>query len=272
MKLRIEILQENDSDLVVKHKDVYYNGTYNHKERFLPVEQESVLLNVVVYHSVHEDKIVHTSINDTDVKADIYTNAPDGHYTIYHLMLPNDVWYNKYIADESDEDEELSAEYEADKPFDIIGEIDQPIQIYENTKIIYYNGTSVVNEDGTAIDDLSKLVDLNIPSTIYQMSSDTFLIGNLYKCFVNISLQILDACLDKCLSPKDDQLSYIRNIVWMGLGAIKYLVDQEHLSKAQQILERLNACPGLCNNPKPKLNINSCGCNRSAKVEVRPGF
>lgn len=269
MKLRIEILQEQDSDLVIKHKDVFYKEDYDRKTYFYPTKQESVILNVVIYHSLHEDKVVYTSINDTDIKSDIYNNSPDGHYTIHHLIIPNYIWYNQHVSDEPEVLEFFNDEEDQnDLPFDVTKVIEDPIEITSDSKIIYYNGEEVVDEDGTVITDLSKLVNLNIPNTIYQMSSDTFLIGNLYKCFVNISMKLLDACLDRCLVERDNQLAYIRNIVWMGLNAIRYLVDQENLSKAQQILERLNACPGLCNNPKPHLNTQSCGCNREIKVEI----
>lgn len=275
MKLKFEILQENDSDLVIKHKDEFYNEEFDYSAYYAPVKNESIIINVIEYHSVHEDKIVYINANDTDKVADIMTNAPDGHYTIHHLIIPDYHWYNKYIAAKNGEEynyENFEDQIETkDSPFDVSKDIDL-IEIDENTNIIYYNGENVVDLEGNVIENLDSLVNLNVVSTVHQLSSDTFLIGNLYKCLINISLQQLDACIDRCFTEKDDHLSYIRNIVWMGINAIKYLVDQEHLSKAQQILERLNACPGLCNNPKPKLNSNSCGCNRIVKNEIRPRF
>lgn len=277
MKLRFEILQENDSDLVIKHKDEFYSDYLDYSIEYAPKKDESVILNIVTYHSVYEDKVVYTNLNDTDVVADIYSNAPDGHYTIDHLVLPNKLWYDKYILAKEGQviDQEGEEQIEIpDGPFDVSNEIEK-IVLNDEVNIIYYDGENVIHVvDGQSepIENLSILADANFISTVYRLQSDTFLIGNLYKCFINISMQILDACIDRCLTEQNSTLSYIRNIVWMGINAIKYLVDQEHLSKAQQILERLMACPGLCSNPKPNINTNSCGCNRKAQNEIRPRF
>ena len=300
MKIRFKLLQESDCDLVIKARDVYYSSNSNYTSVQQIKKEHATLINLVTYHSLKEDSLVYQEITDGNNTEFKIPTASDGHYTFTRILLPNSQWvadsYIKYLLGQgedpsktqntseqvdneeinldttTDEEESNLEDTTSDEDVESPDEFDDvvyniPQYEAEPTIIIWHDGINIRKGIGNTetdeiIKDPTQILGLNFDTTVYECSTDTFLICGIYNCYINICNKLLDACIDRCFKDPNPQDSYIRDILYMGIVTIKYLVDQEHLDRAQQILERLNRCPGLCGNINPDKTKYSCGCHR----------
>lgn len=89
-----------------------------------------------------------------------------------------------------------------------------------------------------------------------------FSICYLRKCYISLCQKIFNASsFDKCFSKNkvDDSLKYKRDLVWAALNVIQYMIDSNQLAEAQNLLERIDGCNGLCTSEET--GENKCGCN-----------
>ena len=77
-----------------------------------------------------------------------------------------------------------------------------------------------------------------------------FHLCNLENCYLDVSNQILESAR-KC--QLDNSLSYKKDLLQIAINSIQFLVEKGDFKKAQQILERIVGCNGLCKN-------EDCGC------------
>lgn len=89
-------------------------------------------------------------------------------------------------------------------------------------------------------------------------------IENMIKCYINYCKEIFKTrTSSNCFSANtiSSELIYKRDLVWMAINIIKYLIEGKLYLEIQRIISLLEGCNGLCNN-----NINSkyngCGCSK----------
>lgn len=81
-----------------------------------------------------------------------------------------------------------------------------------------------------------------------------FHLCNLENCYLNVSNQILETS-KKC--QLNQNLTYEKDLLQIAINSIKFLVEKGDFKKAQQILERITGCNGLCTSNKKQ----NCGCS-----------
>lgn len=154
----------------------------------------------------------------------------DGLYKITHIILPKRSWVE-----------------ECKKQFLYLPEI---IYIYEDDNIVKL-------KDGSAdeIVELNLLVDIN-SETLCKDTQYTFCTCRLQECYYDFCRDYFaKLCNNKCLDIKN------RDILWIGIHTIKYLLELGRLHEAQGVLETLTGCSGVCKqNVKLKSTANGCGC------------
>ena len=110
-------------------------------------------------------------------------------------------------------------------------------------------------------------------TTISKTYCSYFSIYFLNQCYVSIVKQILKSGFNPCgkRSTTEDDLIYRRDLLWMTLNVIKYIVSgtpnhcsmpdlDTSLAEAQRILEKVSGCNGLCKTEFTNNPNHDCGC------------
>lgn len=139
-------------------------------------------------------------------------------------------------------------------------------------KIFYYNGNiylglanvsdpSEIN--GTNAETIANWYTLKeyIGSHInYYYTTELFTFCKLNKCVINYQKQTIAEKLKSCNNIcADDDMSDLRNFLFVTLYVLDYLVCTGNYSEAQRILESLSACGNLCDD-SVFTNSTNCGC------------
>lgn len=202
------------------------------------------------------DVIQHNKINSTELQTPIFSIhgkkkepitfivGSDGWFQIYHIVLPTEQWFQKEL---SKGDTSILRMYQG--------------VYYTNGENIYkyYNGES-------SIVPLEEIVERNTENTtISRCYQDYISICFLRKCYINLCQQIFNArAFDKCWNKNkiDSELVFKRDLVWMTINVIKYMVEFNQLAEAARLLERIGGCNGLCMSQYSKSTTSGCGCNK----------
>lgn len=207
---------------------------------------QSITLNIV--QSVTSDnKYVLENVSvvphiDSDISD--FEFSKDGLYSISHIILPTEQ-YAQY-------DPSLQGSYHA----------------------LYYYNTSdnkikLMREDGKDIEiSIDQLLQVNpeatvgnLPNSVIRGDKDTFCICYLNNCFYTLSKNLLSSycgkCLNKLNAPQQDIFN--RDLIWMSMNVISYLIEDNKLVEAQRILESLSGCGNICQNSNSKKS-SDCGC------------
>lgn len=83
-----------------------------------------------------------------------------------------------------------------------------------------------------------------------------FSIYNLKKCVQSLQKQSVQNCSKLCRRP--DDITKMRDMLFISIYIIESLVCQERYSEALEILKQLGSCNDLCNTKPKKSN---CNCN-----------
>lgn len=164
-----------------------------------------------------------------------FTIPTDGEYEIYHIILPTKQWFD--IIDK----EQMFTKY-------------QSVYYYDKGKIKRATDEQHISE--VKIEDLVNTTDVN---TLVIDNHKTFSIDFIYDCYINYCKQIFN--LDRCT--RDSDLIWRRDFVWMTINVIKYYIELNQLDEAQNILERIGGCNGICGS---NFNITSSNCGCGAKI------
>lgn len=197
-------------------------------------------LILVQLNSLRKDPSIKTSSFESKVSLDF-----DGHFSLYYIVLPTKEWvYNM--------EQNLPTR---------LGLYEIIFYIYDN-KVYQY----VKNEEDILISDTSILLDYLYPGTIISaVKEDSVSVCNLQKCYVNLCQQIFESrAFSQCSNKNkiDCELTYKRDLVWMALTVIHYMVkEQGSFTEAQRIVELLNSCNGVCGDNKSRSNGKGCGCS-----------
>lgn len=146
------------------------------------------------------------------------------------------------------------------------------LEIYDT--VYYYDEGNVyklVKEGEELVEEASSLKEIlernTEGTTVSRVCKTHVSVCHLFKCYLSLCQQIFEArgfskCFDK--AKIDHELQYKRDMVWMALNVIRYLVECERLQEVQRIIQEISGCNGLCpgwyyNEGKERPD---CGCGK----------
>lgn len=178
----------------------------------------------------------------------------DGLYEVTHIILPTDVWL-KYVLERD------------------------PTTLTAYNSVYYYDTQSesfmkYVDEESIAVT-VEEILEVNaIPpatitektTTIIRGDKNTFCVCHINECFYRLCKNLLGDLPGRCKNRTDDvkMLIYNRDIIWMAINVIKYLIELGQYYEAQRVLEDITQCGGICKDvmvDKNTIGGGSCGCN-----------
>lgn len=122
-----------------------------------------------------------------------------------------------------------------------------------------------LNEDQFIKVELAELLEINPEgTTISKYTEDLVSICYLKECYIDICKQIFELRgFNKCLNNNsiDSQLIYNRDLIWMTINNISYLVEFGEFGEAERIIELFGGCNNVCKSKHSTTNSNNCGCS-----------
>ena len=218
-------LEKDNSEYLAEDASVLIsnrNYTYSH----------TITLNI--FNSVSSDEIftlkgsqvvAHGGIDQCNFEFPI-----DGLYQVTHMIIPTSEWLS-YV---------LSNDASALEPYTLIYYYD-----VVNNKFKEYKN----NREAT-IDEILQINPLT--TTIIRGDKLTFSICKLQESLYCVCKQLFTDLL-QCSSPI--QSRQCRDITWMAINVIKYLLDTEQYYEAQHTLEKVSSCLTFNNT-----TTNGCNC------------
>lgn len=248
---KIEFQIDSSNNLIIKDTTIYDDPS-NPGVSFSSYKKlDSGSIFVLGYHNKNNEieyiaPFFVNCHNNTD-KYKIFI-PKDGWITLYHVILPT----GEYIDTFSPEEMEgvVYGYYICDG------------KIYDR------NHKDENNRDKEV--DLKEVIEGNSDiATTAITSQDYVTIFYLQKCFINICKDIFDnagangglsdagACFK---SKSDNTLISRRDIIWMAINVIKYLVKYNMKAEATRIINQLEGCNGICTQTSNYKNVQGCGC------------
>ena len=238
MILKIELNQnKNKISIIDKSQYMPEGNDYMVNTNFKLKKSDSASITLLFANNYSDKSQYQTASFDCQIPVNF-----DSWYTVYYIVLPtkNWVYQNQVIAD----------------LFSLVFYI-------ENNKIYRYSKQGV-DEELLDYSELIRYADLpDVKHNISITSQDFMSICFLQKCYVNLCQQIFkDKNFVRCSNKVDHSLSYTKDLVWMALNVIKYMVEMNQLFEAQRILEIIYSCNGICKNGNSKFYESNCGCSK----------
>lgn len=207
---------------------------------------QTITLNVITSIQSSGDELMqsydivkHTidCIDESNIKL-----QKDGLYQVTHIILPTNDWL-QYVLER---DKESLSAYNY-------------IYYYDNDSDTFMKYT----KDNSIKVDITEILEINSSSsnvtTIIRGDKNTFCMGYINQCFYQICKQILTT-IPKCTNKLDILQIHNRDILWMTINVIKYLIDLGQYYEAQRILENVMSCNNLCKVSSNNSNSSGCGC------------
>lgn len=243
MELNININTNNTCDckIVVDDNSKYLSeeSTTFQKGAFKKSDTTSLVL---LYLNTIKDPSIKSITFEKEVPVKF-----DGWFTVYYVVLPTKEWFQNAL--------------EMSQQVNLLGVYDY-VYYSDKSSVYKYNPRT---QEIITVTDLSEIIEINpINTTISITSKDYVSICFLTKCYLNLCQQIFESRgLTQCNSKNniDSELVYKRDLVWMAINVIKYMVECEQLYEAERIVELLNSCNGVCNDKKTNKNDCGCGCS-----------
>ena len=251
------LTQYCDGQLIITDTSDYSNIPFAY--------EDAVTVNVLVLEKKDNPSLTAITFNTHDVSKldEIHLQlGEDGLYNLIHIIVPTYDWYirNKQL-----------------------GTLSKYKQIFisdgKNLLKITDNGLE-------QFDPVELVAHYDIyRTTIYGCQDFFFSTCFLWKCYINLCQMILNynnpykssefskkTLMDLVNCGEVDEelkdLIYRRNFVWATINVINYLVEDKKLEEAEEILEEIQSCRGLCYDvnttvdSKTTKRSSTCGCNR----------
>ncbi len=268
MDLKINISTNDNCQITVQDLKVGY----------LPEDSSEVVINQFKYSQTNSvtvlqhnkstgPEIISPQFNDHTNDNPVNLSVKfDGWFTIVHNVLPNKTWFDA---------EQAKGKQSALNLYDTVYFIDGT-SLYKATRRIVPGG-SFSSSFGGSFQNL-KEIDEWIPTetsieevalrntegtTISRVCENYVSICFLNKCYISLCQQIFNkagftAC-DK-LNTVDSDLIYKRDLVWMTINVVNYMVHLEQLAEVERLINRIGGCNGLCKNEFTQIKEHDCGC------------
>lgn len=242
MTLNIELNIDNNQITIVDLSTSYLEESdettpLNH---FRKSETEALVFASINKTTDEEEVITHTFGNTLSVDK-------DGWLKVYYLVLPTKEWLLRALQKSN-----------------TIGIYDIVYYISKN-KVYWYQPSSKEFGEVSKLNEILDIAQLpNVKTSISIINKNYVSICNLQKCYINLCQQIFESRgLTQCWNKNniDSELIYKRDLVWMAINVIKYMVECNQLYEAERIIELLHSCNGVCSDKKVRNNVKGCGCS-----------
>lgn len=235
-----EYLSE-DSEIIVSTRNYAYSQTVtlNAITSIKSNGEETLQEYTIVKHEMD-------CIDESDVELPI-----DGLYQVTHIIIPNKEWLD-YVLER---DEGALDAYNLIYYYDIEA---QSFMKYADGKSTPASVEEVLQVNALPPSDIREKT-----HTIIRGDKNTFSMCHLNDCFYKICKNLLSNLPGRCQNKLDDfkLLIYNRDIIWMSINVIKYLIELAQYYEAQRILEDITQCGGICNNvDTSSVKGGGCGC------------
>ena len=242
MELKINICTSDSCKVIVQDLTLDYTKESFDDDITKPKYSDTKSLIIIQKFSSEDSSIVKNFFVEHNIGEDIVFPIPiefDGWFKVSYIVLPTLQWIQKYDL------EDISSEYNL-------------VYFTNNDKIYKLSGGQYSEVT------LAEIIEVNPDSntTISKYTQDNVSICNLRKCYMDLVNKILNSnYIGRCFSNNiDKNLIFKRDILWMALNSIKYLVEFCQFAEAQRLIERLISCNGLCSNNLTNSQKNGCGC------------
>lgn len=244
MEFSIDVHTTLDGKIVVEDFSKEY-GQYLHEEDDVVTSfdlykySESASLNVILKVELDKTTLLDVLLDkhDEDIDSVIFNINSDGYYTVEHVILPNVKWY-----------ENSSDEY---------------LQYYDT--IYLTDGQKVYKIlDGNIVEcSVREIIDRNPEgTTIKKCHVDVFYTGWLQNCYIDWCKKLFDGLLSTCNKGQYNDAIFARDMIWMTLNIIDYLVGFKQFLEAERILEMFHSCGSYCKNRNVTKPGVGCGCSQ----------
>jgi len=248
MELSISVCQKEDCSIVITDNTDFYPN----RDGFIPQSGVSANLSYklsdvylhtyLVYNKVSGSEVVDTDIKliDTTVVTTYsqmvppitFRNYRDGYYTVYYLAIPNQT-----IS-------QTSGRY-----------TDSTLTLYySDGENIYLNGTTLALNPLQVLSNLWK-------TNIISIDNKSFSICRINKCYLDYiySLSFDSKGRIKCFAcDSKDLAEYKKKLLSDAIFVIRSLIDQCLYMEAQNIVEEIMQCNGLCSHFSDFVNPSAC--------------
>ena len=246
MKLNINIHTNNKCKIIIEDLSEYRPESSQGlvAKQFKYSETASIV--IIEHIKAFENNIIDNPVIKVHDRDNITLPIKfDGYFKVQYIVIPNQQWFEQELSRESGS---------ALNDYKIIYFTDG-IYIYkyfpetkEPPRIVF--AEELVERNPTEEDSISKI------------ESEHVSICHIQKCYVDLCKQIFDKSnLAPCFSKENiDDLIYKRDLVWMTINVVTYLVSLCQLNEAERYIELINGCNGVCKQNKKSNNDMSCGC------------
>lgn len=239
MELSINITTNDSCKVIIEDESEYKSedSTTISKGEFK--YSETISIDVLQLNKTSETEYqdpVYTEHDDEAEAVEISVDF-DGWFSVVHVVLPTKEWFKESSA----------------------------VGLYDT--VYYSDGENIYKYiDGTTSQvTIEEVLEVNTTNTTISITSkDYFSICYIRKCFIDLCKQIFnDRAFSSCWSDNDvdSELIYKRDLVWMAINVIKYLVKCNQLAEAERVVEILNDCNGICPADSTS-STNGCGCSK----------
>lgn len=195
---------------------------------------------------IQDDNIIDCEVIDhkdpTEVTHHKFTQG-DGLYTIDHFIVPTVDWYNYIYSSGS-----FESTYEIVICFD------------PESKSLY-QVDSEGNSSAISPQQLLSMYNDNLDISVAHSQSITLCTCGLHECYFHIAMQLLQSA-GPCSTQDSADLVYKRDMVWMGINVINYLLDLGDPYTAALVLKKLEECNGVCSKWLQHKPFKDCGCGK----------
>lgn len=183
------------------------------------------------------------TVRDNEVKSVQLPVSFDGWFTVCHIVLPSDKWFDSELKKDTN----------------------SAINLYD---VVYYtNGKQVfkyINNNSQEVS-INEIINRNSEgTTISIVKKDYVSVCFLRKCYINLCRQLFNSNITaECSTNKSNNcdLVFQRDLIWMALNVIQYATELNQLAEAERIIEQLGrGCNGLCRENLQQQSKSGCGC------------
>lgn len=207
---------------------------------------DTVSIDVLQLNRSTEQKVQNPVFitRDSEVKPVQLPVSFDGWFTVCHIVIPNEKWFQRELKKETG----------------------SALNLYDT--VYYSDGTKAYKyiNGKTSEVSLEEIINRNTENTtISIIKKDYVSVCFLRKCYINLCQQLFNSnIISECSNNRKNNcdLVFQRDLIWMGLNVIQYLTELNQLSEAERIIEQLGrGCNGLCKQTFEQLSKSGCGCS-----------